>query len=92
VRLIVVVTRGRGMAGLEHPRYGQASKTEPGRFGVPYSVLFNFCPPKKRPVKIYYREEHMPVQTTERALTPHRKFRRKRSKRMLRKLHKHMPV
>jgi hypothetical protein len=44
VRLIVVIARGRGMAGLTNTRYGQASKTEPGRFGVLYSVLFNkYC-------------------------------------------------
>jgi hypothetical protein len=51
-RLIVVITRGRGMAGLIYTRYGQASKTEPGRFGVPYSVLLNtpITPPPLTPV------------------------------------------
>jgi hypothetical protein len=46
------MTRGRGMAGLIYTRYGQASKTEPGRFGVPYSVLLNtpITPPPFTPV------------------------------------------
>jgi hypothetical protein len=40
------------MAGLINTRYGQASKTEPGRFGVPYSVLLNtpITPPPFTPV------------------------------------------
>jgi hypothetical protein len=41
VRLIVVIARGRGMAGLTNTRYGQASKTEPGRFGVLCTPYFS---------------------------------------------------
>jgi hypothetical protein len=62
---LIVVAKGRGMAGLIYTRYGQASKTEPGRFGVLFQQRFPFCcslsTEGRRLVSSVFARPHIPL-------------------------------